>query len=555
MISFQHVFYQIHQKMIVEDINLIIHDGEKILMEGESGSGKSTLFNLLMGNIDCSKGAIFFNQRKISDFSQKEKNEYRRNKITLILQQDDLYPQMTVFENLTMFSRSDEVIFYLKKTKLFHLKDQLVSSLSGGERQRIAIIKSCLKECEVLLCDEVTSALDMQHAIEIIHFIFDLFADKTILFISHTPGLFQNIVSRKITIQNRKIVSDLQLCKDISHAFKEKKSSKTKRHFYFQSRTIKKSFFLQMIIFLIGSICFSIIFSFQEIMEKLALQTCRQYYDYNVFEVQENKHYTEDQREFFNSLDSLLQESSIWIDEIIDENIELRPHFFIQEPLFVMNDLLAAQFPGNKMHQIRLTWKKKQLQAIVKVIIENQLFSTPVLYYSYFSLRDFYNQSDSSKLYFISETISLNDSRFSINPLYEKKERSLPYLNSNAMKEYLTYQLLIDSLTYIVQGYALLIFLYCLATSVFLLFATINQDQKELAILLQRGVSSFRLLVHYLFPLCLISLFSLLLLLWSASFFYGILFTFMIQLTATVFSYLKIKKTSVHELLKEDFLC
>lgn len=554
MIAFQHVFYRINQKTILQDINFVIHDDEKVLIEGASGSGKSTLLNLIMGNLSCSEGAIFIDKRNLSTMTKKELLHYRKEKVTMILQQDDLYPHKTVWENLIMFYDYDLVTQYLKQTKMFHLKDKKISTLSGGERQRIAILKSCLKPCDILLCDEITSALDWKNAEEILSFIMNLFYDKTIIFISHTPDLFVHKINRKIKIENMKIIKDEQFGEVSVKENGLQKRKKAKRIFIF-FKWKQNGSFSQFVLFLISCLCFSLIFSFDSLMENYAQHSYQQYYDYNVFEVKNNYLYHEDEISFYNSLDQQLKESKILIGENQLDFALMKPHFFKKQPTFILNDLLYHQFPQTISLNVEIIWEKKRIEAKAEKIVENQMFSTPTLYYSYFELRKFYNQCDDSKLYYINEVICLSDTRFSINPLYDEKQSNLPYLESNAMKDYLTYQLLRDSLSYIVQGYFLLIFFYCILTSVLLMISKMNKDIKEFAILIQRGFSSFQILARYFIVLLINLILTIPLLFLSLSFLFGMLFSFFIQCIVILISYAWLKKKSLHDLLKEDFLC
>ena len=115
---------------------------------------------------------------------------------------------LDAYSSISIFFYENDVIEKLKKFDLFSLKERMVSSLSGGERQRIAIIKECLFSFDILLCDEITSALDKDNAIKIIDFILNVFKDKTIIFISHDESLFTNKIDHIIKINDKKIVED-----------------------------------------------------------------------------------------------------------------------------------------------------------------------------------------------------------------------------------------------------------------------------------------------------------------------------------------------------------
>ena len=207
MITFKNVNYQIKSKKILSSITFNIKDGEKVLLLGKSGSGKSTIFNLLLSNILPNSGFIYYNNENINTYSKVKLQNYRKEEISIIYQKDDLFENKTVLENLTMFYQEEAVIKMIKKASLSHLLNRKIYELSGGERQRINIIKSALSPFNVLLCDEITSALDDKNAIKIIDFILNLFKDKTIIFISHNQELFTNKVDKIIKLENSKIKS------------------------------------------------------------------------------------------------------------------------------------------------------------------------------------------------------------------------------------------------------------------------------------------------------------------------------------------------------------
>ena len=200
MISFKSVQYKIKNKIILSSITMNIKNGEKVLLVGKSGAGKSTIFNLLLKNITPTSGNIFYKKENIRDFNESKIQAYRKEEISVIYQKDDLYDNKTVYENLIMFYKENSVIKMINKASLSHLLYRKVSELSGGERQRVNIIKSTLSPFNILLCDEITSALDEENATKIINFILDLFKNKTIIFISHNKDILTNKIDKIIEL-------------------------------------------------------------------------------------------------------------------------------------------------------------------------------------------------------------------------------------------------------------------------------------------------------------------------------------------------------------------
>lgn len=158
---------------ILKDINLIINQGDSLAILGTSGSGKSTLLHLL-GTLDIpSWGKILFKNRKLNDFSFKEKANFRNNSLGFIFQFHHLLPEFSVLENVAM----PGIIKGLKKNKCFSLAKEALSlvgieklalnsvtTLSGGEKQRVAIARAILLRPEVILADEPTGNLDEKNA-------------------------------------------------------------------------------------------------------------------------------------------------------------------------------------------------------------------------------------------------------------------------------------------------------------------------------------------------------------------------------------------------------
>ena len=198
MIVFFNVYYIIKKKKILENITFQIKNQEKVLIVGESGTGKSTILNILLKNIKPTKGKIYYDKEDIFSYNEAKTNQYRHQKIKIIYQTDDLFDDLTVMDNLLLYYYSEDILTILKKANLSYIKNRLVYTLSGGERQRIAIIKACLENFEVLLCDEITSALDKKNAINIIDFILTMYSNKTIIFISHDKTLFENKIENLI---------------------------------------------------------------------------------------------------------------------------------------------------------------------------------------------------------------------------------------------------------------------------------------------------------------------------------------------------------------------
>jgi ATP-binding cassette subfamily C protein/subfamily B ATP-binding cassette protein MsbA len=170
---------------LLRDVNLSIHRGEKVGIMGDTGSGKSTFLRVLAGLVPY-EGSLRVDGLELRDI----KREDLRKHFLLISQDAFVFPG-TVRENLLMAGGKDEELFWkslrLAGCDFVESLDQEVSprSLSGGEKQRLALARVFLRSPEVLLLDEVTSALDAKKEEEVLDNIFSQFEGKTIVLVAH----------------------------------------------------------------------------------------------------------------------------------------------------------------------------------------------------------------------------------------------------------------------------------------------------------------------------------------------------------------------------------
>lgn len=162
---------------------------------GPSGSGKSTMMNILGGIDRADSGTAFVGGVDITKLNDDQLTEYRRDKIGFVFQSYNLIPHLTVLENIEVIENisaspldKNEV---LAAVGLSSKKDSFPRELSGGEQQRIAIARAIIKNPELLLCDELTGALDFENAVEVLSLIQNINKDfgTTILIITHNNAI------------------------------------------------------------------------------------------------------------------------------------------------------------------------------------------------------------------------------------------------------------------------------------------------------------------------------------------------------------------------------
>ena len=196
---------------LFENLNLKIKHGDLIALVGPSGSGKSSLLHLFALLDDPSKGKILINNKETNNLTESEKDELRRQNISIIFQDNNLLTDFTALENVMMpllikgENKKDILIKakkILKDVGIFNRSNHFPVELSGGEQQRVAIARAIIARTNLILADEPTGNLDFKTTKEI----FSLFLKlkklkKTIIFATHNREL-ANRADYKLFISN-----------------------------------------------------------------------------------------------------------------------------------------------------------------------------------------------------------------------------------------------------------------------------------------------------------------------------------------------------------------
>ena len=557
MISFKNVTYKINNKVILQNVTFNIKRGEKVLIMGPSGCGKTTIFNLLLKNIKLTSGTITYEKENLYNITGNKLLKYRQKQITVISQNDDLFDHLTVLNNLTLFYHLIDVEKALKKANLYNLKDRYVYSLSGGERQKVAIVKASLSVSNVLLCDEITSALDIKNSINIIEFVLSIFKDKTIIFISHNKEIFENKIDHYISINNHTINENIIL-KDIkNNIYKEKPLNRKSLLNVSLNQAIKKCSFTSFLIFLLSIISFFISLNFDYIFSIISHSSYTKYIGYDVLLIKDNNNNIEldINNNIYPSIDNQLNSSNVFINNIKMHTVTFIPYKSYDNSKILVSDLLVNKYKINKIDSIRIQSDLvNEIFNDVQIIKENNMFSKSCIYYDIDYFYKYYDRHIDNNLYIVNYNFNEIDDRFTNNPMYENKKEDKPYLENNALFDYLTFKMIFDSIKTIVNYFFSMTFMFSLVISILINISMIIKDKKQIAIYISKGYSDFQIMLFYIFPLLIYSLLFLICLYFINRLLSSFMLTLLIQLLSIIISYYFIKKKSLNELLKSEYL-
>ena len=208
---------------VLKGIDEKIYKGEVVSIIGPSGGGKSTFLRCLNLLETPTEGHVYFEGQELNpDSTDLDKH---RQKIGMVFQQFNVFPHLTVLENITITpilelktpkaQAEKEAIELLKKVGLEDKKDEYPRKLSGGQKQRLAIVRALAMHPDVILCDEPTSALDPEMVKGVLEVIKEL-ADQgmTIVIVTHEMG-FARETSDRVLFMDEGIIQEQGTPEDI----------------------------------------------------------------------------------------------------------------------------------------------------------------------------------------------------------------------------------------------------------------------------------------------------------------------------------------------------
>ncbi len=218
----------------LDSVNLRVMRGQKVVICGPSGSGKSTLVRCINRLEEHDEGDI----KVLGNFLTNDRLSLAsiKSKVSMVFQQFNLFPHLSVIENLTLgpikalgISKKEAMeraLYFLERVKIPEQAFKKPNLLSGGQQQRVAIARALCLEPEIMLFDEPTSALDPEMIAEVLEVILDLANDgMTMVVVTHEMGFAKKAADKIIFMDEGKILEENKP----SNFFKNPKTRRSKK--------------------------------------------------------------------------------------------------------------------------------------------------------------------------------------------------------------------------------------------------------------------------------------------------------------------------------------
>ena len=201
---------------VLKDVSLEVAEGEKLVIIGPSGSGKSTTVRCMNFLEEPTSGKVYING---TELTHKNKRQIVRDNMSMVFQQFNLYPHMTVLGNLTLApiklqhkskKEAEELAYhYLDVVGLRDKAHVYPTTLSGGQQQRIAIARALCSQTKIILFDEPTSALDPETIQEVLDVMIKLAKENiTMVVVTHEMGFARQVADRVVFMADGEILEE-----------------------------------------------------------------------------------------------------------------------------------------------------------------------------------------------------------------------------------------------------------------------------------------------------------------------------------------------------------
>jgi general L-amino acid transport system ATP-binding protein len=215
MIEMRHVHKWYGDFHVLNDINLEVKHGERVVVCGPSGSGKSTMIRCINRLEEHQRGQIIVAGIELT--ADLKHIEATRREVGMVFQQFNLFPHLTVLENLTLApvwvrkmprrEAEETARYYLERVRIPEQADKFPGQLSGGQQQRVAIARSLCMKPEIMLFDEPTSALDPEMIKEVLDVMVELAEEgMTMVCVTHEMGFARTVADLMVFMDRGEIV-------------------------------------------------------------------------------------------------------------------------------------------------------------------------------------------------------------------------------------------------------------------------------------------------------------------------------------------------------------
>ena len=216
MVKFENLCKNFGDFEALKNINLSVKEGEKLVIIGPSGSGKSTLIRCINYLEEPTGGHIYIAGKEVT---RKNHREMAKNYSAMVFQQFNLYPHLTVLENLTLApmklqhvskkEATEEALKCLERVGLSDKANVYPNQLSGGQQQRVAIARALCTKQKLILFDEPTSALDPEMVQEVLNVMVELAKENiTMVCVTHEMGFARQVADRVIFVHRGEIIEE-----------------------------------------------------------------------------------------------------------------------------------------------------------------------------------------------------------------------------------------------------------------------------------------------------------------------------------------------------------
>ena len=226
IVSVRNITKRFGDVVVLDNVTLDVARGEKVVIIGASGSGKTTLLRCIIGLTDIDAGSIAVDGTCIADRTPNSRPvpsrvaaQVRRDKLGMVFQSFNLFPHMTALENVIEAPThvrgvpkkiaTEQADQLLGSVGLLERRDYYPSQLSGGQQQRVAIARALAMNPEVMLFDEVTSALDPELTGEVLNVMVGLAKQGlSMIVVTHEMGFARNVADRVIFMNEGRIAEE-----------------------------------------------------------------------------------------------------------------------------------------------------------------------------------------------------------------------------------------------------------------------------------------------------------------------------------------------------------